>query len=75
MEIKFHSMKEKPMISCDVIMAPKYSKPFITNYDKISDTFNYSEDCDTSVDTDNYIGWVYADDLFWQMVRCADEIQ
>lgn len=75
MEIKFHSMKERPLIDCDVIMVSLWGKVTDTNYKAFADVFNYSEDHDTSVDPDNYIGWIYAEELKTEMVRCAHEVQ
>lgn len=74
MKIKFHPMKERPLFDCEVIMVSGYGQMFLTNYDKFHNEFNYSENSFTSF-TGEYIGWVYADELLWQMVEAAHEAQ
>lgn len=67
-------MDERPLFDCDVLITSTWNTLILTNYNKIADAFNYSERTNTTIDPDNYIGWVYVDEVKAQMVRCAHEI-
>ena len=73
MEIKFHSMEEVPVRSCDVVMLNRWLELRIVPYSKKHHSFN-TRDTDSeenakslAVDENYYLGWVYADQLVWQM--------
>ena len=79
LKIKPHSPEEKPSHSCQVIMAMTYQKPITIDYSEKYDAWNCidgitEEDAALmSMDTDNMIGWVYADEVFWQIVLAMRE--
>lgn len=72
MKIKYHPMDEKPMKSCEVIICTKWADlrlyPFSYKHNKFG--IKDSEDPNeiTACDESLYYGWVYADELAWQMV-------
>lgn len=75
LKIKPHSPEEKPSHSCKVFMAMTYGPTFMC-YSKKYDAWNV-EDSDkntaTALDTDHMIGWVYADEIYWQIVNARRE--
>ena len=81
MEINYHPMTDRPMISCKTIMLTRWFDLYIMTYSKHYDAFglrdedSLEERQDCKADEDVYIGWAYADELRWQMVRCAHEVQ
>lgn len=75
MELNYHPMTERPALSCKTIMLTKWFDLYIMPYSKNHDGFGL-EDSDIleeremlRVDESVYIGWVYADELRWQMVK------
>lgn len=81
MEIQFHSMKERPVRSCDIIIQDKWLDMNFSSYSRIYDKYNVKdndseEDAKAlALDETIYNGWIYLDELRWQMVRCAHEAQ
>ena len=79
LKIKPHSPDEKPRHSCKVIMAMKWQEPLIIDYSEKHNAWNcidkYSEEDaeHLKMDTENMIGWVYADEIFWQIVLAMRE--
>lgn len=80
LKIKPHSPEEKPSHGCKVIVAMSYG-PTMMDYSKKHDAWNVAdkdENADTAIDTEHMIGWVYAEEIFWQIViarrEAGDEI-
>lgn len=79
LKIKVHGPEEKPAHSCEVIASMRWQKPIILDYSKKYDAWN-CKDTDseddaklTAMGTENMIGWVYADEIFWQTVIARRE--
>ena len=74
MKIKYHNMHEFPMKTCDVILCSQWfelrTTPYSAKYGKfgVRDHYTEEEAKDLAVEEDLYLGWVYADELAWQMV-------
>lgn len=74
MEIKFHSMDERPVLSCEVFLLTKWfdinKYPYSRKHMAFGVRDEDTEDIDLlKADVDCYIAWVYADELRWQMVK------
>lgn len=75
MELIYHSMTDRPAISCKTIMLTKWFDLYIMPYSYKYDAFGLKDEDlleerdDLKADEDVYIGWIYADELRWQMVR------
>ena len=75
MEINYHPMTDRPAISCKAIMLTKWFDLYIMTYSRKYDSFGLSDDdvleerSDVKVNEDVYVGWAYADELRWQMVK------
>ena len=79
LKIKPHSPEEKPNHSCEVIMAMTWGRPEKMDYSKNYNAWN-CKDSDSEEDakkiaigTENMIGWVYADEIYWQIVNARRE--
>ncbi len=85
LKIKPHSPEEKPSHSCEVIMAMSWGKPELMYYSQKYNAWNCRDTDDEetakglAIGTENMIGWVYSDEVYWQMVSArredGDEIQ
>lgn len=76
LKIKFHGPEEKPAHSCKVIAAMKYHQIFVTDYSKKYNAWNVSdedEDRRTEIGDENMVGWIYSEELFWQIVNARRE--
>ena len=75
MELNYHPMTDRPAISCKTIMLTKWFDLYIMPYSKKYDGFGLKDEDameekqDFKADEDVYIGWAYADELRWQMVK------
>ena len=74
MQIKFHSMNERPKKSCNVVLCTEWFElnilPYSYKYYRfgLRDT-DPAEDVEVrAANVEYYLGWVYADELVWQMV-------
>ena len=75
LKIKPHSPEEKPNHSCKAVMAMKYGLT-IMDYSKKHDAWNVVDkdsSAGTAIGTENMIGWVYADEVYWQIVNARRE--
>lgn len=75
LKIKPHGPEEKPSHSCKVVMAMSYGltmMDYSTKYDawNVADTDKNNA---TAIDNKNMIGWVYSDEIFWQIVNARRE--
>jgi len=80
LNIKFHPIIEKPERSCKILIADRYNwHPYPMEFSRKYNAFNVSDDDEndeTKIDIAHstlYIGWIYAEELFWQMVGEARE--
>lgn len=75
MELNYHPMTDRPAISCKTIMLTKWFDLYIMNYSHKYDCFglkdedSLEENAMLKADEDVYLGWAYADELRWQMVK------
>lgn len=81
LKIKPHGPEEKPAHSCKVIASMTWQEPIILDYSKKYDAWN-CRDTDneenaklTAMGAENMIGWVYADEIFWQTVIARREVE
>lgn len=79
LKIKPHGPEEKPSHSCEVIAAMSWGKPELMSYSQKYNAWN-CQDKDSeegakglAIGTENMIGWVYADEVFWQIVSARRE--
>lgn len=76
LKIKVHGPEEKPAHSCKVIAAMKYQHIFETDYSEKYNAWNVSdedEDKRTEIGDENMVGWIYSEELFWQIVNARRE--
>ena len=77
LKIRVHGPKEKPSHSCKAVVATVCHDLHTINY---SDKYRAWNVCDTDetdetkIDpTDYFIGWVYMEEIFWQIVLARRE--
>ena len=77
LKIKFHPPTERPTYSCEAIVATKYHDLYSMPYSFDHGAWNVRDkdiDTDNAIDPKDYfIGWIYADEIFWQMVAASRE--
>lgn len=76
LKIRIHGPEEKPAHSCRVVAAMKYHVLNEMDYSVKYGAFNVAdsdEDPWTAIGTENIIGWVYSDEIFWQIVNARRE--
>jgi hypothetical protein len=79
LKIRIHGPEEKPAHSCKVMMAMTWQDMMVTDYSEKHNAWNcIDEDSEEearllAIGTENMIGWVYSDEIFWQIVNARRE--
>lgn len=77
LKIKVHGPNEKPAHSCKCVVAKKQHYTTIMDYSATHDAWNCEDNDEhwqeTAIGTENFVGWVYEDEIFWQMVMARRE--
>lgn len=73
LKIQYHPMKEKPTLTCRVIVCTRWNTTFPTDYSGhyckfgVRDTTEPEAVETEAIDESLYIGWIYEDELAWAM--------
>lgn len=70
LKIRPHGPEEPPSHSCKAFAAMSYG-PALLDYSKKYKAWNVQDtddNDDTVINTEHMIGWVYADEIYWQIV-------
>lgn len=74
LKIRVHGPDERPTHSCKALVATKIHDLHDLHYSKEHNAWNVKdedEDAEYAIDPKDYfIGWIYEDEIFWQIV-CA----